>query len=58
MTRILVGLASELMADGTLTPVPMKGDQDRLTIESFLRNPHRSTKVSIRGREVYDRGQC
>ncbi|KWU47634.1 hypothetical protein RHOSPDRAFT_31069 [Rhodotorula sp. JG-1b] len=48
VTRILVGLAGELTSDGHLTPVPMKSDQTRLTIESFLRNPSRSTKKAKR----------
>ncbi|BGP55007.1 regulator of (H+)-ATPase in vacuolar membrane [Rhodotorula sphaerocarpa] len=44
VSRILVGLATELTVDGNLTPVPMKAEQDRLTIDSFLRDPTRSTK--------------
>ncbi|GAA5955789.1 hypothetical protein JCM8115_006854 [Rhodotorula mucilaginosa] len=48
VTRILVGLAGELTSDGHLTPVPMKSDQTRLTIDSFLRNPSRSTKKAKR----------
>lgn len=52
VTRILVGLAGELTADGHLTPVPMKADQTRLTIETFLRNPTRSTKVRYIPRQI------
>ncbi|GAA5986299.1 hypothetical protein JCM10908_003694 [Rhodotorula pacifica] len=48
VTRILVGLAGELTSDGHLTPVPMRGEQERLTIEAFLRNPSRSTKKAKR----------
>lgn len=45
VVKVLVGLAAELTMDGHLTPVPMKEGVQKLTLDAFLRNPHRSTKV-------------
>lgn len=45
VVKVLAGLAAELTMDGHLTPVPMKEGVQKLTLEAFLRNPHRSTKV-------------
>ncbi|BGO90977.1 hypothetical protein NBRC10512_002265 [Rhodotorula toruloides] len=53
VVKVLVGLAAELTMDGHLTPVPMKEGVQKLTLDAFLRNPHRSTKKKSASHDIF-----